>query len=551
MAPPSTVKVFVPLIACANNKIQMSPKKFSLALFLLLLNSCALIAQSSPIPSSEGVSSLISSNEDTTDVLIAPVITDTFMPLVTVGDAGNEADSITGYGAVENSFSMGRFEVTADQYCAFLNAVATDADPYQLYDSNMGSDEAVKCIKRSEGEPLYTYTIIQDGKNRGQFPITYITLYSAARFCNWMEQGRPSSDPEHRVTEVGAYNLNGAMRGPLARVSEATWFIPNEEELYKSIYYKGEGVHADYYSYPNRSLSYPGHTIGKTNNEANCRDSYSYGPRNKPPYLTPVGIFSTSVSAYDALDTGGNVDQWTTQGDSSQGSTLFYVIRGGSWQTSCSYTQSNDLQKEVRRSVSSTTKSNTLGFRIASSLVAAGNSIPTTRPPAESQWTTGEKAGIFGLAILGGYGVKKGSDHYYSKNQESIEGNRVLQTPPRENRDRSTGGNQGVSGAAQTPDWDQYKTPHEKPPQQQEVFLTPAQTKDTLPRQAGSSMTQSYIKIKTPKEEFVVVSANNPKGDASHKGEVTPHQAAEEANATSKLTLWQWIFGGEQSSANK
>jgi formylglycine-generating enzyme required for sulfatase activity len=52
------------------------------------------------------------------------------MDWVTVGDAGNAADrrimndQTTGYGGVDYTYLMGKYEVTNAQYCAFLNAVA-------------------------------------------------------------------------------------------------------------------------------------------------------------------------------------------------------------------------------------------------------------------------------------------------------------------------------------------------------------------------------------------------------------------------------------------
>jgi len=47
-----------------------------------------------------------------------------------VGNPGNAADS-TGYGSVGYAYNIGTYEVTAGQYCEFLNAVAT-TDAYGL-----------------------------------------------------------------------------------------------------------------------------------------------------------------------------------------------------------------------------------------------------------------------------------------------------------------------------------------------------------------------------------------------------------------------------------
>jgi len=55
----------------------------------------------------------------------------TSLETVSVGNVGNVADS-TGYGAVDYSYNIGKYEVTAGQYIDFLNAVAK-TDTYGLY----------------------------------------------------------------------------------------------------------------------------------------------------------------------------------------------------------------------------------------------------------------------------------------------------------------------------------------------------------------------------------------------------------------------------------
>ena len=49
----------------------------------------------------------------------------------TVGNAGNAADPLTGYGAVGYDYKIGKYEVTNAQYGAFLNTAA-QTDSYGL-----------------------------------------------------------------------------------------------------------------------------------------------------------------------------------------------------------------------------------------------------------------------------------------------------------------------------------------------------------------------------------------------------------------------------------
>ncbi|MGA2256961.1 MAG: hypothetical protein ABSG53_20100, partial [Thermoguttaceae bacterium] len=61
------------------------------------------------------------------------------MATVPVGNAGNAADTTTGYGAVSYDYNIGTYDVTLTQYTAFLNSVAS-TDTYGLYDTNLATN---------------------------------------------------------------------------------------------------------------------------------------------------------------------------------------------------------------------------------------------------------------------------------------------------------------------------------------------------------------------------------------------------------------------------
>ena len=67
--------------------------------------------------------------------------------MLTVGNAGNAPDSrynSISVGSVNHVYQIGKYEVTADQYTGFLNAVA-QADPNGLYTTAMGD---IQCSRR-------------------------------------------------------------------------------------------------------------------------------------------------------------------------------------------------------------------------------------------------------------------------------------------------------------------------------------------------------------------------------------------------------------------
>ncbi len=111
----------------------------------------------------------------------------TNLDFVTVGNAGNAADS-TGYGAVDYAYAIGKYEVTAGQYTAFLNAVAA-TDTYGLYNTSMWTYRRRHgCkIQRSGSSGSYTYSVAADCANR---PVNYVSFWDAARFVNWLHNGQ-------------------------------------------------------------------------------------------------------------------------------------------------------------------------------------------------------------------------------------------------------------------------------------------------------------------------------------------------------------------------
>jgi formylglycine-generating enzyme required for sulfatase activity len=163
-------------------------------------------------------------------------------------------------------------------------------------------------------------------------------------------------------TETGAYTLNGATTGTgFTKNAGATWWIPSENEWYKAAYYKGGGTNAGYWDYPTQSDSAPGNNIGGAANQANYNNgvfavtqSGSYSSSQN--YLTDVGAFSNSGSAYGTFDQAGNVFEWN---DAVIGSSR--GLRGGSWNGNGNY-----LQSSGRDSLDPTNEYSPVGFRVAS-----------------------------------------------------------------------------------------------------------------------------------------------------------------------------------------
>lgn len=293
------------------------------------------------------------------------------MQTVPVGHPGNGMDErypdseVSGVGAVDYAYYIGRFEVTAGQYTTFLNAVAAE-DPYGLYHQGMWND-ALGCQILQTGSPGdYTYSVEPDWADR---PVNYVSWYDAARFANWMHNGQPRGAADLTTTEDGSYFLNGTLESdgalPIVREADATWVIPSEDEWYKAAYY--DYVSRSYYNYPTDSNVAPSNELldpDPGNNATFYLNGFTIGA---PYYRTLVGDDENSASPYGTFDQGGNVWEWNdtlrphTYRGLRGGSYLGYVEYLHAWYRS--YTHSPAYQDS------------SIGFRLAK--VGLPTPIPT------------------------------------------------------------------------------------------------------------------------------------------------------------------------------
>jgi len=289
---------------------------------------------------------------------------------VPVGNPGN-ADDTTTYGAVAYKYNIGKYEVTAGQYTAFLSAVAT-TDTYGLYNTSMWSDTYGCKIQQSGSSGSYTYSVASDYANR---PVNYVGWGDAARFANWLHNGQPKGAQDMTTTEDGAYTLNGATSLAaliaVSRNADWQWATPTVDEWYKAAYYKGGGTNAGYWDYPTSSDTAPGYvndsgnlsTTGNPFVEGGA-DPGNYATYNgdggtygigSPYYHTEVGEWENSDSPYGTFDQGGNVWEWNEAILS-----LYRGLRGGSFSSTDGH-----LLASYSDSYNPASGSKYIGFRVS------------------------------------------------------------------------------------------------------------------------------------------------------------------------------------------
>lgn len=220
--------------------------------------------------------------------------------VVPVGNPGNISD-VSGYGAVAYEYNIGKFEVNWAEYCEFLSAAAK-SDPNELYDGRM--DGEYGGISRSGDNGSFTYSV-KDGWAKK--PVGYVTVQSAARFANWLSNGKGSSDTENGSYKISGGSITVPNHATLAAGSAVKWVIASENEWYKAAYYDPKKGSGGYWSYPAKSDDAP---------EANLNSNGA----------NDGGSYKNAVSPYGTFDQGGNVWEFNdTQSGEKWG------LRGGSF----------------------------------------------------------------------------------------------------------------------------------------------------------------------------------------------------------------------------
>ncbi len=249
--------------------------------------------------------------------MIAQAVTIETVPVGNPGNAGEwSGQSYGGYGpdricgAVGYTYNIGKYEVTAGQYTAFLSAVAK-TDTYGLYSTSMWISPFGCKIQRSGSWGNYTYSVASDYANR---PVNFVSCWNASRFANWLHNGQPTGAQGAGTTETGAYTLtsDGMSNNTIVRNTNWKWAVISQDKWYKTAYYKSGGTNAGYWDYPTSSDTAPGQDMADASgNNANYYTApYAY-PIDSGKYTTLVGELQNSDSPYGTFDQGGNVWEWS------------------------------------------------------------------------------------------------------------------------------------------------------------------------------------------------------------------------------------------------
>ncbi len=167
---------------------------------------------------------------------------DQAIEFVRVGDAGNSPDRNNEgrgvFGDVTYCFNISKRQITNTEYAFFLNAVGK-SDPNGLYNLRMGTNQGGILRMGDSGE--YQYYV----KNtKAQLPVTFVAFHDAARYANWLHNGKPQGEQSSATTEDGAYKIQGTQVS--SRNVHARYSLPSENEWYKAVYFLGDPSNKKY-----------------------------------------------------------------------------------------------------------------------------------------------------------------------------------------------------------------------------------------------------------------------------------------------------------------
>ena len=236
----------------------------------------------------------------------------------TVGDAGNAAypgsplGAMAGRGSVPYAFSIAQTEITTAQLMEFLNTFGDQPEAINTF--AMPLRWGAELAPGAPGTPFQWR--LKNIPNAAELPVGGMSWRTAALYCNWLNNGKPTS---FAAIQTGAYdagtftnNPDGTFNDQLTRSPGAKYWIPSLDEWIKAVHFDPDRNGAGqpgWWTYPNGSDTplIPGPPgVGQT----------TAGWRPTPlesEWLVPLGAYPEVTSPFGLLDASGGVTEWTEE----------------------------------------------------------------------------------------------------------------------------------------------------------------------------------------------------------------------------------------------
>ncbi len=271
--------------------------------------------------------------------------------LITIVDTKNDADT-NGYGSVTKSYSIGKYEVTNEQYAAFLSTVGTRArsgvvnvsigdNDVPIYEENANLGGINIIVRRY---------IAKSGKENNA--VNFVSAYGAAMYCNWLTNG--ATQTSDYLSGLYDFNKYGATIELFENVDDSKlgYKLPTLDQWYKAAYYttdKNASGESGYYQFATQSDIAP-----KNSKATSLGNTANYA--NSVKQTTQVGAYTNSESFYGTFDQNGNVGEWC---ETIVGSSL--PLLGGDYSSTSSLLNSGSAGSDL---LSPSSTASNAGFRV-------------------------------------------------------------------------------------------------------------------------------------------------------------------------------------------
>jgi formylglycine-generating enzyme required for sulfatase activity len=260
-----------------------------------------------------------------------------------MGDSFSEgsSDELPVHTVQLDSFAIGKFEVTNQQYCEYLNS-ALGSSIYvsggTVYGTGNNQPYCDTYTSSSYSQIAYSggvFTVrTKSGRSMANDPMVQVSWYGSAAYCNWRSQQAGKEQCYNLSTWNCDFNKHG-----YRLATEAEWEYAARGGLAGRRFPWGDNIshsQANYFACPS---CYP-YDVNPTEG---FHPTWNDGVW---PYISPVGTFAPN--GYGVYDMTGNVWEWCNDWYSSYTSSptsnptgptsgTDRVLRGGSWDCDAYY----------------------------------------------------------------------------------------------------------------------------------------------------------------------------------------------------------------------
>lgn len=231
----------------------------------------------------------------------------------TIGAVGNRGydgpdpfNQVTGRGSVNYAYRISKLEVTTGQWLEFVNTFGQNPDapgsvivPPSHWGAEIDPDQSFMKYK------------LRDMPNAASVPVAGITWRTAARYCNWLHNGK---SPEVSSLNSGAYDTSTFVDLPGLQFGDqrthspgAKFWIPTLDEWLKAAHYDQSkfGAGQDgWWLYPTTSDTAP---VGGIPGIGQTNTKFSLGGAE---WEIPVASYPDVRSPWGLLDCSGSAAEW-------------------------------------------------------------------------------------------------------------------------------------------------------------------------------------------------------------------------------------------------